>query len=53
MFEGFFYKGDSNSRKMNGLVLRLRLVDIVTGCILHVIHMEVTRIKIADIDGLY
>ena len=52
VFEGCFYKGNSNSRKLNGLVLRLRLVDMVTGFILHIIHMAGTRMKILGIDGL-
>ena len=52
MFEGLFYKGDSNSRKMNGLVLRLRLVEMVTGLIIHVISVAGTRMKILVIDGL-
>ena len=52
MFEGCFYKGHSNSRKLNGLVLRLRLVEMVICCILCVIHMARTRIKRECIDGL-
>ena len=53
VFDGYFYKGNSNSRKLNGLVLMLRLVEMGTGCILHVIHLVVTRMKILGIDGLY
>ena len=52
VFEGCFYKGNSNSRNLNGLVLRLRVVDMVTGCILRVIHVAGTMIKIEGIDGL-
>ena len=52
VFEGCFYKGHSNYRKLNGLALRLRLVDMETGCILHVIHLAGTRMKRAGIDGL-
>ena len=50
-FEGCFYKGYSNSRKLNVLVMRLRLVDMGTGCILHVIHVTGTRTKRAGIYG--
>ena len=53
VFEECFYKGNSNSRKLNGLVLRSRVVEMVTGCILHVIHVARTRIKREVIDGLY
>ena len=45
VFEGCFYKGNSNSRKLNGLVLRLTLVDMKTCCILHVIHVAGTSMK--------
>jgi hypothetical protein len=52
VFEGTFYKGHSNSRKLNGLILRVRQVERRTGCILHVIHVSGTRMKEAGIDGL-
>ena len=52
VFEECFYRGDYNSQKLNGLVLRLRLVEMITVCILHVIHVEGTRMKILVIDGL-
>ena len=52
VFEGCFYKGHSNYRKLNGLVLRSRVVEMVTGCILRVIHVAGTRIKRECIDGL-
>ena len=52
MFDGFFYKGHSNSRNLYGLVLRLILVDMGTGCILHVINVAGTRTKRAGIYGL-
>ena len=39
MFEGCFYKGHYNYKNLNVLVLRLRLVEMGTGCILHVIHV--------------
>ena len=44
--------GHSNSLKLNELVMRLWLADMVTGCILHVIHVAGTRMKRAIIDGL-
>ena len=49
VFEGCFYKGNSNSQKMNGLVLRVVLVEMTTGCILHVIHVATTSMKIVGI----
>ena len=52
VFEGCFYKGHSNYRTLNGLVLRLRFVEMGTGCILHVIHVAGTRMKRAGIDCL-
>jgi hypothetical protein len=52
VFEGTFYKGHSNSRKLNDLVLRVRQVERRTGCLLHVIHVSGTRMKAAGIDGL-
>jgi hypothetical protein len=52
VFEGTFYKGHSNSPKLNDIILRLRKVERSTGCILHVIHIAGTRMKAAGIDGL-
>jgi len=52
VFEGTFYKGHSDSKKLNELVLRLRQVERRTGCLLHVIHVSGTRMKEAGIDGL-
>ena len=52
VFEEWFYKGNSKYRKLNELVLRLRLVEMGTGYTLHVIHVAGTRTKIAGIDGL-
>ena len=51
MFELCFYKRNSNSRKINELVLRLQLVDMEIVCILHVIHVAVTQMKLAGIYG--
>ena len=53
VFEGCFYKENYNHQNLNGLVLRMRLVYMGTVCILHVIHVAVTRMKRAVIDGLY
>ena len=52
LFEGQFYKGDYNYQNLNGLVLRLGLIEIGTGCILRVIHVAGTRTKRAGIYGL-
>ena len=52
VFEGTFYRGHSDSKKLNELILRLRQVERRTGCLLHVIHVAGTRMKEAGIDGL-
>ncbi|KAL7474614.1 hypothetical protein ACHAWX_000033, partial [Stephanocyclus meneghinianus] len=52
VFEGTFYRGHSDSKKLNDLILRLRQVERRTGCLLHVIHVAGTRMKEAGIDGL-
>ena len=52
VFEGTFFKGHSKSRKLNDVVLRLRTVERESGCILHVIHVAGTRMKMSGIDGL-
>eukprot|EP00956_Cyclotella_meneghiniana_P033568 scaffold97112_cov54-Cyclotella_meneghiniana.AAC.1 len=51
-FEGAFYKGHSTSEKICDIILRLRLVQQRTGCVLHVTHVAGTRMKEAGIDGL-
>jgi hypothetical protein len=51
-FEGTFFKGHSLSRKLNDIFLRLRLVQMQSSCIIHVIHIAGTRMKEAGIDGL-
>ncbi|KAL7519144.1 hypothetical protein ACHAWX_003937 [Stephanocyclus meneghinianus] len=51
-FEGTFYKSHLSSQKLNDIILRLRLVQMQTSCILHVIHVAGTRMKEAGIDGL-
>jgi hypothetical protein len=52
VFEGTFYRGHSDSKLLNDLVLRVRQLEVETGCILHVIHVAGTRMKVAGIDGL-
>ena len=52
VFEGTFYKGHSNSPKLNEIILRLRIAERSSGCILHVVHVAGTRMKEAGIDGL-
>ena len=52
VFEGTFYKGHSPSRKLNAIVLRLRMLEREASCILHVIHIAGTRMKEAGVDGL-
>eukprot|EP00956_Cyclotella_meneghiniana_P002842 scaffold3367_cov32-Cyclotella_meneghiniana.AAC.1 len=51
-FEGTYYKGHSTSEGLCDIILRLRLVQQRTGCLLHVIHIAGTRMKEAGIDGL-
>ena len=52
VFGGYFYRGYSSSKKLNDLILRLRLIEMKTGCIIHVIHVAGTRMKASGIDGL-
>ena len=52
VFEGTFHKGHSSSKKLNDIILRLRMLEMKTGSILHVIHIAGTRMKEAGIDGL-
>jgi hypothetical protein len=51
-FEGTFYKGHSSSQKLNDIILRLRVLQRSTACILHVVHVAGTRMKKSGIDGL-
>jgi hypothetical protein len=51
-FEGTFYKGHSSSEKLSDIILRLRILQRRSGCIIHVIHIAGTRMKAAGIDGL-
>ncbi|KAL7468881.1 hypothetical protein ACHAXS_009127 [Conticribra weissflogii] len=52
VFEGTFYKGHSNSPKLNAIIFRLRRLEKETGCTMHVVHVAGTRMKSAGIDGL-
>jgi hypothetical protein len=52
VFEGTFYKGHLASPKLNDIILRLRITERLSGCILHVIHVAGTRMKRSGIDGL-
>lgn len=51
-YEGAFYKGYSESPKLTAIIFRLRRVERLTGCILHVIHISGTRMKEVGADGL-
>jgi hypothetical protein len=51
-FEGTYYKGHSSSKKLNDIILRLRILQRTSKCILHVIHVSGTRMKDSGIDGL-
>lgn len=52
VFEGTFFKGYSSSKKLTEIILRLRMVERRTGCILHVIHIAGTRMKKIGADQL-
>ena len=52
VFEVCFYKGRSNSQKLNVLVLKLILGEMGKECILNFIYVAGTRMKRAGIDGL-
>jgi hypothetical protein len=51
-FEGTFFKGHSTSKKLTGIILRLRQMQQRTGSVIHVIHIAGTRMKECGIDGL-
>lgn len=52
-YEGTFYKGHSKtSPKLTELIRRLRMVERRYGCILHVIHIAGSRMKVSGVDGL-
>jgi hypothetical protein len=50
-FEGTFFKGHSTSRKLTGIILRLRKLQLRTGSVIHVIHIAGTRMKECGIDS--
>jgi len=50
--EGAFYKGNTDSRLLFDLVLRLRVLDMKASLILHVIHVAGTRMIAQGVDGL-
>ena len=52
VYKGTYYKGHSDSPKLNNLVFRLHQVERITGAIIHLIHMVGTRMKFSGIDGL-
>ena len=52
VFESCFYKGHSNSLKLNNLILRLRILEMRSGCLIRMIHIAGTRMKVWGIDGL-
>ena len=52
VLEGCFFKGHSNSQELNELMLIMRLVDMETCCILNVIHVAGTIMKLSGVYGL-
>jgi hypothetical protein len=50
--EAAFWKGNSHSRKLCALVLRLRQLEMRTGMILHVVHVSGKRMIAQGTDGL-
>jgi hypothetical protein len=50
--EGAYYKGNSPSRKLFDLVLRLRCIEMMSSVLLHVIHVAGTRMIAQGTDGL-
>lgn len=52
VFEGTFYRGNSTSRKLFELVLKLHEAAMKGKLILHVIHIAGTWMKVSGIDGL-
>ena len=51
-FESTFYKGYSVSEKLSDLAFKLRCAEREAGCIIHVIHIAGSRMKVSGIDGL-
>ena len=50
--ESAYFKGTSRSKKLVDLILRLRLLEMRTGLILHVIHVSGKRMIAQGTDGL-
>jgi len=50
--EAAYYKGNSDSRALFELVVRLRRLDMVGGLRLHVVHIAGTRMIASGVDGL-
>ena len=50
--EAAFWKGNSKSRKLTDLVLRLREIEMRSGMMLHVIHVSGKRMIYQGTDGL-
>ena len=52
VFEGTFYKGHSHSQTLKDAILQIQILKRKTGCIIHIIHLAGTRMKLAGIDWL-
>lgn len=50
--EAAFYKGTSSSRKLFKLVLGLRQLEVIAGCLIHFVHVSGTRMIAQGTDGL-
>ena len=50
--EGAFYKGTSGSRKLFELVVRLRKLEMFSGCKIHIVHIAGSRMIAQGTDGL-
>jgi hypothetical protein len=49
--ESVYYKGNSSSKPLFELVLRLRQLEMCGNCILHVVHVAGTRMQLEGADG--
>jgi hypothetical protein len=50
--ESAFYRGTSSSKKLYELIVRLKLLEVNKGCLLHFIHVAGTRMIEQGTDGL-
>ena len=50
--EASFYRGTSSSPKLYQLIVRLRLLEVARGCLIHFIHVAGTRMIEQGTDGL-